>query len=115
MAFTEPELARVESALADFLEKRRPPEEIRQKVDLAYRIEGESVVIFLLRPLWRDPTEILEHPVAKAIYQRGTHRWSIKWQRANLRWYRYDPHPEAMLFEEFLAVVDEDEQCCFWG
>ena len=27
----------------------------------------------------------------------------------------YPPHPEALFFEEFLAVVDEDESCCFWG
>ncbi|QTN34143.1 DUF3024 domain-containing protein [Akkermansiaceae bacterium] len=28
---------------------------------------------------------------------------------------RYPPHPEALLFDEFLAIVDEDENCCFWG
>ncbi len=28
---------------------------------------------------------------------------------------QYPPHPEAMFFDEFLAIVDEDEHCCFWG
>lgn len=27
----------------------------------------------------------------------------------------YPPRPEAMFFDEFLAIVDEDEHCCFWG
>jgi hypothetical protein len=35
--------------------------------------------------------------------------------RADLKWHSYPPHPEALFFEEFLAVVDEDESCCFWG
>jgi hypothetical protein len=35
--------------------------------------------------------------------------------RADLRWHSYSPHPDAVFFEEFLAVVDEDENGCFWG
>ena len=38
MPLTEFETARIEAAMSDFLAKRRPPAEIRDKVDLAYRI-----------------------------------------------------------------------------
>jgi hypothetical protein len=115
MPFTEFETARIEAAMSDFMAKRRPPVEIRDKLDLAYRIEGQSVVIFSIRPFWRDPNETTEEPAAKATYTRKTDRWKIYWQRADLKWHAYPPHPEAVLFEEFLAIVDEDEHGCFWG
>jgi len=115
MAFTEIESARITGTMSDFLEKRRPPESMRAKFDISYRIEGNSVVIFALRPFWRDPGRIIEGPVAKATYVRRTNRWKIYWQRADLKWHAYPPQPEALLFEEFLTLVDEDNDECFWG
>ncbi len=82
MAFNEIELFRIESALAEFVEKRRPPVELREKIDLGFRIERQSVVIFHTRPFWRDPTKVMEEPVAKATFVRDSHRWKIYWQRA---------------------------------
>ena len=115
MPFTEFETARIEAAMSDFMAKRRPPVEIRDKLDLAYRIEGQSVVIFEIRPFWRDPSETTEEPAAKATYTHKTDRWKIYWQRADLKWHAYPPHPEAVSFDEFLAIVDKDEHGCFWG
>lgn len=115
MAFTKKQTADIEAAMADFLTRRRPPEEIRDKLDLAWRIEGQSVVIFSIRPFWRDESRKIEEPVAKATYVRSVNRWKIYWMRADLKWHAYPPHPEAVFFDEFLAVVDEDENGCFWG
>jgi hypothetical protein len=115
MPFTEFETARIEAAMSGFMAKHRPPPEIRDKLDLAYRIEGQSVVIFEIRPFWRDPGETIEEPAAKATFVRKTDRWKIYWQRSDLKWHAYPPHPEALFFDEFLAIVDEDEHCCFWG
>jgi len=115
MAFTSAQTADIEAAMADFLARRRPPAEIRDKLDLAWRIDGQSVVIFSIRPLWRGDSQKIEDPVAKATYVRSVNRWRVYWQRADLKWHGYEPHPQAVFFEEFLAVVDEDENCCFWG
>ncbi len=115
MALTEKETADIEAAMADFMKKRRPPVEIRDRLDLAYRIEGQSVIIYDIRPFWRDPSHKIEGMVAKATYVRKSHRWKIYWQRADMKWHTYPPHPEAVFFEEFLAVVDGDENGCFWG
>ena len=41
MAFTKEQTDHIESAMADFLARRRPPEEIRDKLDLGWRIEGQ--------------------------------------------------------------------------
>ncbi len=55
MKFSEIETKRVEKAMAAFLEKRRPLATIRSKLDLGYRISGQSVELFEIRPKW-DPT-----------------------------------------------------------
>jgi hypothetical protein len=117
MAFSDDEVARIEAAMADFMEKRRPREEIRHKLDLAYRIQDkdQSVEIFSVRPDWQEPGTTMEEPAAKARYRRDAARWDILWMRADSKWHIYAHHPEAVLFEEFLAVVDEDAYCCFWG
>jgi hypothetical protein len=55
MALTEFEHAMVEVAIETFVEKHRPAERVRDKVDLSFRIEDQSVLIFELRPSFRDP------------------------------------------------------------
>jgi hypothetical protein len=32
-----------------------------------------------------------------------------------LKWHGYDPMPEVASIEEFVALVDEDSHCCFFG
>jgi len=45
MALSEFEIKKCEKAIALFMSKRRPPAEIRDKVDLDYRIKGQLVVL----------------------------------------------------------------------
>jgi hypothetical protein len=115
MALTELELKRFEKAASRFIEGRRPPPEIRPKLDLAFRLEGQSIEIFEVRPDWQDSTKTMENSVAKATYVKRANEWRVYWQRADLRWHRYEPHPTASSLEEFLEVVDEDAYCCFFG
>ncbi|EUD12425.1 hypothetical protein HMPREF1563_3365, partial [Providencia alcalifaciens 205/92] len=51
MAFNDIELANIEKCMEFFLEKRRPAEHLRDELDLQYRIEDDSVVIFEVRQL----------------------------------------------------------------
>ena len=115
MALSEFEIKKCEKAIEAFMIRRRPPEHIRDKVDLRYRIERQSVEIFGVRPHWRDPTEKIEEPIAKATYIRTRRLWNIYWLRADLKWHRYDPDSEVITIEEFLQIVDKDEYCCFFG
>lgn len=66
MAFNDIERMRIQNALDRFLERRRPAPHIRPQLDVAYRIEGQSVVIFEVRPDWMDPSRTMENLVAKA-------------------------------------------------
>ena len=115
MALTEIELQRSERDLARFLERRRPPPHIRPELDIGYRITGQSVEIFEIRPDWRDRKIRRETPVAKATYIRSKDRWRIYWMRGDLKWHGYKPTLEVRDLAEFLAVVHEDQYCCFFG
>jgi hypothetical protein len=115
MAFTEIELKKIEKLAQSFLDKRRPPVHLRKESDLGYRIDGNSIIIFEIRPFWKNPENTIEGPVAKATYIKKSDLWKIYWQRADLKWHGYELEPEVDTLEEFLKIVDEDECCCFWG
>lgn len=115
MSFSEFEQRRVDLASEAFLAKRRPREEIRDKLDIAVRRDGQSVMVLEIRPQWNDPTKIREIPVAKATYVKTRRLWRIFWMRADLKWHSYPPSPEVRTIEEFFEVVHTDPHVCFWG
>ncbi len=115
MALTEIELRRSEKALAEFLKRRRPPAHIREQLDIGYRLTGQSVDIFEIRPDWQDQSKRMETPVARATFVRSRNHWKVFWMRGNLKWHGYGPNPEVKSLEAFLKVVDRDEYCCFFG
>ena len=115
MAISEFEIKRYEKIVGQYIENRRPAPHIRNQVDLAFRIEKQSVIIFEIREVWNDPSRKIESPIAKATYVKKTKSWKLYWQRADLKWHRYEPTAETQTIEECLAVVEEDEFGCFWG
>jgi len=115
MAFSEFEKKRFEMMMGEFIKKHRPPPQIRNEVDLSFRLKGQSIEIFEIRPLWDNPNKIIEEQIAKATYVRSQQIWQIYWQRADLKWHRYDPNPEVDTLDEFIRIVEDDEFACFWG
>jgi len=115
MAFSEIEIQRYKKIMDAFLERRRPPAHLRDKVDLGFRLKGQSVEIFEVRPMWRNPGEKIEHAVAKATYVKTRKAWKVYWQRADLKWHGYAPAPIVEKLEEFVRLVEKDKHHCFWG
>ena len=115
MIVNDVERKRVENTVAAFVEKRRPPVHLRDKVDLGFRFDGRSVELFEIRPRWDKPAEKIEEAVAKARYLKSRDEWLVYWQRADLKWHKYGPTPEVDTLEAFLELVDEDEYACFFG
>jgi hypothetical protein len=109
------ERRRVESKVAAFVEKRRPPAHLRNQVDLGFRFDGRSVELFEIRPRRDEPAEKIEEPVAKARYVKSREEWLVYWQRADLKWHKYGASPEVQTIEAFLTLVDEDRHGCFFG
>ena len=115
MALNDIERKRIEKMVDAFVQKRRPPGYVRPQLDVGFRVTGQSVEIFQIRPRWNKPDEKIEESVAKATLVRGKSRWKILWKRADLKWHSYEPVPEVDSLDEFLAVVEKDECSCFWG
>ncbi len=109
------EQKRVEAAVAAFVAKRRPPANLRHRVDLDFRFDGRTVEIFEIRPRWDEPAQFLEAAVAKARYLEWRDTWLVYWQKADLRWHKYGPVPEVDTIHAFLRLVDDDKYACFFG
>jgi len=115
MSLSEFEIKKIEKAIAKFMEKRRPASHIREQLDLGFRIKDQSIELFEIRPRWDNPSEKMESAIAKATYIKTQKNWKIFWQRQDLKWHSYQPHPKAKTIEEVLEVVDSDTHCCFFG
>lgn len=101
--------------LENFIDKKRPPEEIRDQVDLAYKIEDQSVIIYEQRPHWNKPDETIESPIAKTTFVKSQKHWKVFWMQSDLKWHAYKPYPTVKTIKEFVDLVDEDKYACFWG
>lgn len=115
MAFTEVEKAEYGKQVAEYIERRRPAVEIRDRVDLAFRIERQSIIIFEIRPFFLDRNRKTESPIAKTTYIRKQNLWQVYWMKRDLKWHRYSVKPKVRTLEKFLELIDEDASGCFWG
>jgi len=115
MALNDIERKRIEKAVGAFIEKRRPAPHIRPNLDFGFRMSGQSVELFEVRPQWDRPTIKRESSFAKATFVRTQGTWRVYWKRADLKWHSYQPVPEVEAIEDFLAVVQKDEHACFFG
>ena len=115
MAISKFEVKRCEREVEKFLEVRRPPVHIRNQLDFGYRIEGQSIELYEIRPEWKHPEKKIEIPFAKATFVKKEKLWKIYWQRQDLKWHSYTPSPSVQYFEEFLSIVNEDTNACFFG
>ena len=115
MPLSEFETKKCEKVVAHFIEKHRPPRNIRDELDIGFRVQGQSVEIFEIRPVWREPAKKMECSVAKATYVRTQRIWKVFWQRADMKWHSYEPCPEVARIEQFLALVEKDQYACFFG
>ena len=101
--------------MENYVDRNRPPLEIRNKVDLSYRIQGHSVVVFLLRPICNNPSEMGEYEAAKATYVKSKGLWNVYWLRADLKWHLYKPTSTVKDLHGFIILLEEDKHHCFWG
>jgi hypothetical protein len=115
MALTEKQIHEIKQAGEAFLEKRRPPVEIRHKLDLAYRIEGQSVFVHEIRPKWSNPSEIIKPNIAKTTFIQTQNHWKVYWMRADLKWHSFTPKTSVKSIQQFFNLVDKDAYGCFFG
>ena len=115
MAISDSFRKRIVSIMDEYLNKTRPPVHLREKLDIGYRIENQSVEIFEIRPAFLNPSLKTKQPIAKATFVKRSGIWKIYWMRSDLKWHRYEPVPAADDLESFLSVIEDDDYCCFFG
>jgi hypothetical protein len=98
-----------------YLEKIRPPVHVSNELDIAYRMDNQSVELFEIRSALQRPDQIIEPAIAKATYVKRAKEWRLYWMKADLRWHRYEPVPEVSSLDEFLKIIEEDAFDCFFS
>lgn len=115
MAFNDIERKKIENILGAFIEKLRPLPHIRPQLDFGYRVTGQSIELFEIRPQWNKPEVKQEQAFAKATFVQTQNKWKLFWKRADLKWHGYKPAPDVSTIEEVLTIVKKDECACFFG
>lgn len=92
------------------------PVHIKHEVDYDYEVDGQSVLIFEVRPLWRgQPGEKTRRPLAKFRYFKLRNQWQIYWMRASDKWQIYEPQSTARNLETAMKIIASDQYGCFFG
>ena len=113
MAFSDDELAEINDVVGSYVERIRPADEkIRKELDIAFRVDGQSVYILEIRPDMRG--RIMTHDVAKTTFVRTENVWKIYWMRADLKWHAYET-TNLKSIAAFVKTVETDKYGCFWG
>ncbi|MDG4867853.1 DUF3024 domain-containing protein [Guyparkeria sp. 1SP6A2] len=113
MAFNELEGKRIEKQVGAFVQGRRPPVELRDRLDLGFRLTGQAVELFERRLSMRGHR--IEEEFARLVYVKSRDIWKLYWKRADLKWHRYTPLPESTRLDVLLQEIDEDPNACFFG
>lgn len=115
MPFNDLETQKIKNTVDTLFMAKRPPVEIRNKVDFAYRLENQSILLFEVRQHWQDKTKMLENEIAKLTYVKTQKVWRLYWMRQDLKWHRYEPYDSDSSLEKVLNAVMQDELGCFFG
>lgn len=115
MAFDNLQTLEVIQAMENFLSNVRPEENLRDELDVCYKIEDQNVIVFEIRLTWTKPKTIVEMPIAKATFVKAQDYWKVYWMRANRKWELYGPKPYVKNIKEFADLVEDDSHSCFFG
>jgi len=114
MTFTDIDLQRIKNEVGGLCTKRTPAH-LKDKLRFEYEIEKQSVIVFEIRPVWNNPDEITKLPMAKLKYVKSQKVWKLFWQRANMKWVKYEPNVSAKDLKELVQEIDNDFYGCFFG
>ena len=104
----------VETKLAEYCE-RRIPIDIRDQLNLTFKIIRDKVTLIETRPYFKDPSIWTENPVAQFRFDNETNKWTLYCMDRNSRWHLYDLIKPSMDFDDMLKALDDDRTGIFWG
>ncbi len=114
MVTSEFEIFKVEKIASAFCAERNkhfPPDELR----IDYRVEGQNLFVFEVRPRWDNPNVTIEIMVAKLNYKKSKQIWKLYCQRQNMQWVLYEPFDSSKDLQVLFAEINKDRHGCCWG
>ena len=115
MAFSDVERAENLASLKWFIDRHRPPEHLRDQVDLGYSIIGHVVELYEIRPEWKDETSTRHSTFARIRFFKSRGLWKLYWMRSDMKWYAYEPSEVHKSVRSALHVISADAYGCFFG
>ena len=98
-----------------FVEEIRPPKHLRNKIDISFEFENNTLIIYQENQDWKDESKLIPMEAVKARFIKSKSIWKIYWMRSTLKWELYNPHSEADSLEKVFEIIKEDEFGCFFG
>ncbi len=102
-------------ALLDRFCERRVPVHVRDQVALQFTFQGNDVVLFEKRPVFRKSGKWVDIKVARFRFDPATDTWALSCPDRDGRWQPYDVAAPSTEIQELLAEVDRDPTGVFWG
>jgi hypothetical protein len=99
--------------IENYLSYIRPSEEIRDQLDIGYRIEKQSVIILKLDRIGSEKKKT-ENKIAKVTFVKKE-RSLESVLATDLKWHSYKPQPILINLLDFIQLIEKDEYGCFWG
>jgi len=113
MQFNPIEFHEIKKDVKSWVESIRPPENLRALLDVAYRIEGRSIEIFMVQQQWRGRVvKKKEIPRVKISHIHDKKEWRIYCMRVTQKWALYE---KAKTLSNALGIVHLDKHGCFFG
>jgi hypothetical protein len=106
MALTLTNTVDIIEVMENYIQRIRPPEDIRDKLDISYKIDNQSIILFEIRPDFFDLGQKLESHYAKATYVKNEDQWKVYWMRGNLKWTLYEPTPSRSRRMKKMLFID---------
>lgn len=105
----------VEKKVDEFCKKRVPPH-VLDKVNLSYKIRGDSVTIFENRAPWHESMkELTSMAITQIRFNEKTGKWTLFCADRNDRWHEYYDIEPTKNIDKILKEIDKDPTGIFWG
>ena len=115
MPLSEIVKALVEKRVGEFCKKRVPPH-VLDKLNLSYKIRGNTVTIFENRAPWNpNIKEWTSMAVAQIRYNNENGEWTLYCADRNDRWNEYFDLEPTKNIDKILNEIDKDPTGIFWG
>ena len=105
----------IEKKVGEFCTKRVPAD-VLDKLNISYKMRGDSVTIFENRAPWRpEMKEWTSMAIAQMRYDNKTGEWTLYCADRNDKWHEHMDIEPTKNIEKILKEITADPTGIFWG